>query len=451
MHTFPEDFLFGAATAAYQVEGAAREDGRGPSIWDTFCQKPGRIRDDDTGDVSIDQYHRYKEDVQILKTLGVQMYRFSVSWPRVLPEGRGRVNQAGLDYYDRLVDELLANGIQPWVTLFHWDLPQALEDAYGGWRNPQISDDFAAYAGIISERLSDRVKNFFTVNEFACFIESGYGNGGNPGCFAPGLRISKKELAQASHNALLAHGKAVLALRSKARQPIQVGLAENAQSTCPIIETPENIKAARKAFGEINAKYLTTIMEGAYRPSYLEKLGLDAPHFTDEEMKIIASPLDFLGMNMYFSYLIRAADNKDGFDTIPVTASHPRFMMPWLHLGPQITYWAPRFAREVWNVKAFYITENGCASEDVPNFQGEILDTDRIVYLRSHFENAARAVAEGWPLKGYFIWSAFDNFEWACGYSRRFGLVYVNYKTQKRTPKLSYRWYQEVIRNRTVV
>lgn len=451
MYTFPKDFLFGAATAAYQVEGAAREDGRGLSIWDTFCLQPGRILNDDTGDVSIDQYHRYKEDVQILKKLGVGAYRFSVSWPRVLPEGRGRVNQAGLDYYDRLVDELLANGIQPWLTLFHWDLPQALEDAYGGWRSPKVADDFAAYAGIISERLSDRVTNFFTMNEFGCFVDKGYGEGQITDSFAPGIKIPRQELAQASHNALLAHGKAVLALRSKARQPIQIGLAENGAFTCPVIESPAHIEAARKAFGELNGKYLTAIMEGAYRPYYLEKLGADAPRFTDEEMKIISTPLDFVGMNMYSPHLIRAADNKDGFESVPISRSHPRFTMPWLHLGPQITYWTPRFAKELWNVKAFYITENGCAADDGPNYNGEILDTDRVVYLRTHFQSAARAVAEGWPLKGYFVWSAFDNFEWACGYSRRFGMVYVNYKTQKRTPKLSYEWYQETIRNRTVV
>jgi beta-glucosidase len=450
-HPFPQDFLFGCATASYQVEGAANLDGRGPSIWDTFAKKPGRTLADHNADVSVDQYHRYKEDVQLMKWLGLGAYRFSISWSRVLPNGTGKINEKGLDYYNRLVDELLANGIQPWITLFHWDLPQALEDRYGGWRSPQIADDFAEYAGVISDRLSDRVKDFFTINEFFCFIDKGYGQGHVFDSFAPGIKLAPKELNQTRHNALLAHGKAVQALRAHARQPLHVGLADNSTICVPVTETEENINAARKAFREQNAWLITPVMEGKYLDHSLEELGADAPVFTDEEMKVISSPLDFVGMNMYTPVLIRHADNKQGYEPVAFSASHPKFHMPWLNFGPQITYWAPRFAKELWNVEKFYITENGCAADDQMNFDGEILDTDRVTYLREHFSHAARAVAEGWPLKGYFVWSLLDNFEWAYGFTRRFGITYVNYSTLERTPKLSAHWYRDLIRNRRIV
>lgn len=450
-HPFPKDFLFGAATASYQIEGASIEDGRGPSIWDTFSKKPGRTLFDHNGDVSVDQYHRYKEDVQLMKKLGLQAYRFSISWSRVLPEGKGPVNEMGFDYYNRLVDELLASGIQPWITLFHWDLPQALEDQYGGWRNKQIADDFADYASLVADRLSDRVKNFFTMNEFYCFIDKGYGMGDVFDSFAPGVKLPAKELNQTRHHALLAHGKAVQALRAHAKQPINVGIADNSNIYVPVTETEENITAARKAFREGNAWLITAIMEGRYLDCFLKEQGDNAPVFTEEEMKIIGSPLDFVGMNMYTPMLVQHADNKAGYEILPFSNSHPKFHMPWLNFGPQITYWAPRFAKELWNVESFYITENGCAADDHPNIQGKIIDTDRVAYLREHFSHAARAVSEGWPLKGYFVWSLMDNFEWAYGYTRRFGIVYVNYSTLERTPKLSAEWYRDVIRNRRVL
>ena len=255
-HPFPKDFVFGTATASYQVEGAVSEDGRGPSIWDTFSHLPGRIIHDQNADVAVDQYHRYEEDVASMKWMGLGAYRFSISWSRVLPEGRGRVNEKGFDYYDRLVDELLENGIQPWPTLFHWDLPQALEDAYGGWRGRQIIDDFADYAALVAERLSDRVKNFFTVNEFYCFIDKGYGMGEVFDAFAPGVKISRKELNQTRHNALIAHGRAVQALRAHARQPLNIGVADLCNIACPVMETEENIVAARAA-GMVAVQYLS--------------------------------------------------------------------------------------------------------------------------------------------------------------------------------------------------
>lgn len=386
-----------------------------------------------------------------MKWMGLGAYRFSISWPRVLPSGSGTVNAKGLDYYSRLVDELLSQGIEPWATLFHWDLPQGLEDAYGGWRGKRIADDFADYAALIAEKLSDRVKNFFTINEFFCFIEKGYSLGDVFDSFAPGVKVSRKELNQTRHHALLAHGKAVQALRANARQPIRIGIAENAGICCPVTETEENIAAARKAFREENAHYITAVMEGKYLDRYLKEQGSDAPVFTEEEMKIIGTPMDFLGMNMYTPTLVRHADNANGYEIVPFSESHPTYHMPWLKYGPQITYWAPRFSKELWNVSAFYITENGCAADDRPNLKGEVLDTDRVAYLRAHFTQAARATAEGWPLAGYFVWSLLDNFEWAYGYTRRFGIIYVNYSTLERTPKLSAHWYRDVIRERRVL
>lgn len=451
-HTrFPDDFIFGCATASFQVEGAWQEDGKGPSVWDTFCRQPGRVLSDHTGDISTDQFHRYKEDVKLMQWLGLKAYRFSISWPRIFPEGRGRLNEKGFDYYNRLVDELLAHGIQPWATLFHWDLPQGLQDAYGGWANKQIADDFADYAAAVADKLSDRVKNFFTINEFFCFVDKGYAQGDMFDGFAPGQKLSRREVNQARHYALLAHGKAVQALRAHGKQELNIGLAENPTFCVPVMETDEHTAAARKAFREKNAHYITAVMEGKYLDCYLAEQGTDSPVFTDEEMRTISAPLDFVGMNMYAPTLIRAADNACGYEEVKLSDSHPRFHMPWLTFGPQIAYWAPRFAKELWNVKSFYITENGCAADDKPNFNGEVLDTDRVAYLREHFHYAARAIAEEWPLKGYFVWSFLDNFEWAYGYTRRFGIVYVNYSSLERTPKLSAHWYKEVIQRKMVI
>ena len=240
-------------------------------------------------------------------------------------------------------------------------------------------------------------------------------------------------------------------MRAAARGPVSVGLAENPAIPCPLIETPANIEAAKKAMRRLNARYLTAVMEGAYLPSYLEELGADAPAFTEAEMKTIAAPLDFLGCNMYAPTYVEAADNEAGFREVPVSPAHPRFEFDWLSFGPEITYWAPRLAAELWGVKAFYITENGCSTPDTPDLDGQVNDTGRVAYLRAHFQSAARAVAEGYPLKGYFVWSLLDNFEWAYGYTRRFGLIHVNYSSLKRTPKLSYQWYRELIRHRRLV
>ncbi len=446
-YQFPNGFLWSCATAAYQVEGGANADGRGPSIWDTFSHTPGKVYHNETGDVADDQYHRYKQDVQLLKWVGAKAYRFSVSWSRVFPEGVGKPNPKGIDYYKRLTDELVANGIQPFCTLFHWDLPQALQDRFGGWQSRETSKAFADYAGYVAGQLSDKVKHFFTMNEFGSFIDAGYGQG----TFAPGLRLPPAQLNQARHNAVLAHGLAVQAIRAKAEPGTNVGLAENFDNGVPVIESEPHINASVKATRLMNAYYLTVIMEGKYMNEYLEAEGANAPKFTPEDLKIICSPLDFLGINVYTPTYIRASDSRLGFERIPNPPSFPHMLSKWLFVGPEALYWGPRHVAQIWNAKEIYITENGCSSSDVLTPDGHVYDTDRIMYLRNYLSQLHRAVSEGFPVRGYFLWSLMDNFEWADGYNLRFGIYYVDYKTQKRYPKMSAYWYRDLIQRNAVV
>jgi beta-glucosidase len=437
---FPQGFLWGSATASYQVEGAVNEDGRGPSIWDTFSHTPGKTNNGDTGDVADDHYHRYKEDVQLMKALGLKTYRFSVAWPRVYPQGTGTPNPKGLDFYNRLVDELLANNIQPYCTLFHWDLPQALEDK-GGWQSGSTSEAFATYAGYVAQHLSDRVSHFMTLNEMSSFVDIGYKEGRH----APGLKLPPAGVNQVRHHAVLAHGLGVQAIRAHAKLGTKVGLAENATACVPVIETPEHIAAAKKAMREVNAGYLTVVMEGKYTDAYLHHAGADAPKFTDADMKAIGSPVDFVGLNVYTPSYVRADNSARGFAMVPPPASYPHMMSPWLHVGPEALYWGPKLAAEIWNIKDIYITENGASSTDVLTPDGHVYDSDRVMYLRNYLTQLHRAVSEGVPVRGYFCWSLMDNYEWADGYAYRFGIHYVDFKTQKRTPKLSAHFYREVI------
>jgi beta-glucosidase len=448
---FPPNFLFGVATSAYQVEGAASEDGRAPSIWDRYAHTPGKVHGGDHADVSTDMYHRYPEDIALLRGMGARAYRFSVSWPRILPAGIGKANERGLDFYDRLVDSLLKAGIEPWVTLFHWDLPQALQDQYGGWLSRQIVEDFADYCTLVVKRLGDRVKHFLTINEFVCFIDYGYAAPGDPCFAAPGLSVTRKQRNQARHHALLAHGRAVQAIRS-ARSGLEVGLAENSLVCCPLLEEPESLAAAKTAMRHQNAHFLTAILEGDYLPEYLEQEGSDAPDFSAEDMKIIHEPLDFVGLNVYTAALVQPSAAPPGFKAVPFAAHHPKFGMDWLNFWPDSVYWAARHLSEIWGVRRVFITENGCAENDGQSdpVNGEVLDTSRVVYLREHSRAAARAVAEGWPLQGIFFWSLMDNFEWACGFSRRFGLIHVDYKTLRRTPKLSAQFFQRLATTRMI-
>jgi beta-glucosidase len=439
---FPKNFLWGTATASYQVEGAATEDGRMPSVWDTYAKIPGSIRNGDTGDVADDFYHRYKEDIALMKTLGVKGFRFSIAWPRVFPQGTGAPNPKGLDFYKSMLDELHKAGIEPYCTLYHWDTPQAIEDKFGGWRNRDITKIFADYAGYCASQLSDRITNWMTINEFSSYIDASYGADPH---HAPAVKTSRAEQMQARHYAVLAHGMAVQAIRASAKHPARVGMAENIDGVMPAIETPEHIQAAAVAIRELNAQYATVILEGKYTDNYLRKLGADAPKFTAEELKIISTPLDFLGINAYTTSEVMAADNADGYVRVPRPASYPHLMTNWLFYNPQALYWTPKLVSEVWGVREMYITENGCSAADHVNEDGKVLDTDRVNYLRNYLTQLQRGISEGVPVKGYFVWSMLDNFEWTKGYTERFGITYIDFKTQKRIPKLSYEFYKTVI------
>jgi beta-glucosidase len=440
---YPKGFLWGCATAAYQIEGAAKEDGRGPSIWDTFSHTPGKTYHGDTGDVADDSYHLYKEDVRLLKALGVGGYRMSLSWSRIFPNGTGQPNPKGLDYYQRVVDELLANNITPYITLFHWDLPQALP---GGWQSRDTSKAFADYAAYVTRQLGDRVHHFMTTNEFTCFTDAGYRDGG----FAPGLKLPDAEANQVRHHGILAHGLAVQAIRANAPAGTQVGLAENAVVYVPVIESPEHIEAARRATRIGNAPFLTTLMEGKYPEEYIEHEGTNAPRVEPGDMKAIGSPLDFVGLNVYTPTYVRADGSPQGYAVEHAPTSYPHMASPWLTIGPECIYWAVRNVCDLWKPPAIYITENGCSSDDVMTPDGRIEDTDRVMYLRNHLTHLHRAATEGYPVKGYFLWSLLDNYEWADGYSKRFGIHYVDFKTEKRTPKLSAEWYRDVIARNAV-
>ena len=442
---FPEGFLWGSATASYQVEGAVKEDGRGQSIWDTFSHTPGKTHNGDTGDVADDDYHRYREDIAIMKELGLKTCRFSIAWPRIFPEGTGKPNPKGLDHYQRFVDELHNAGIEPFCTLYHWDLPQALEDK-GGWQNRATSEAFAAYCGYTAGKLSDRISHFMTTNEIETFTDLGYKNGTH----APGLQLDPKAFAQVCHNAVLGHGLAVQAIRAQAKAGTQVGLAENISSTVPAIATDEHIRAGRTAIQEENARYMNVIQTGKYTDAYLKKLGPNAPQFTDADLKAISSPLDFVGINVYTPTYVMAAPGSDlGYQVVPFPTSYPHMFSDWLHIGPEALYWGPKLAHEVWGIKTIYITENGASSDDklTPDAQGnmQVLDTDRTMYLRNYLTQLHRGVSEGVPDKGYFLWSLLDNYEWADGYEKRFGITYVDFQTQKRIPKLSSRFYKATI------
>lgn len=439
---FPAGFVWGTATSSYQVEGAVNEDGRGPSIWDTFTHTSGKIEDGSTGDRANDHYHRYKEDVGLIKNLGARAYRFSIAWPRVFPDGAGAPNPKGLDFYNRLVDELLANGIEPYATLYHWDLPQALQDRVGGWRSRDTSKAFGDYAGYVAQRLTDRVKNIFTLNEVGRFLPFGYALGVD----APGLKLPPAEVNQARHHVALAHGLAVQAIRAKGRPGTRVGPAENITACVPAVNTPENIRATEIATRELNAGFLGVILEGKYTEGFLQYAGADAPKFTAEELKIIAQPNDFVGLNIYAPHCyVLATDSVPGWKPLPMPASFPHMSSDWLRIAPETIYWAPRIAAKLWNIKSIYISENGTSGEDKVQPDGQIYDLDRIMFLRNYLAQLQRATADGVPIHGYFLWSLMDNFEWIFGYAKRFGLYRVDFETQARVPKLSAAFYRDVI------
>jgi beta-glucosidase len=442
--SFPKDFRWGCATASYQIEGAASEDGRGKTNWDVFSHTPGKVANGDTGDVACDSYHRYAEDRALLQGLGVDMYRMSLAWSRIFPEGRGKPNPKGVDHYKRVIDDLLGANITPYVTMFHWDLPAALP---GGWQNRDTAKAFADYAGYMAGQLGDRVKHFMTTNELRCFTDLGH----KVGIHAPGLKLDEKAANQVRHHGCLAHGLGVQAIRAHVPAGTQVGIAENPNLFVPVIETPEHIEAARNATRDDNAMFLGAVMEGKYSDWYLQSQGANAPQVQAGDMTAIGSPLDFVGLNIYTPGYVRADETAPrGYAIVPRQPSSPRMASPWLYVGPEVMYWGVRQVSELWKPKAIYISENGCSADD-PVSNGRIDDSDRVMYLRNYITHLQRAVAEGYPAAGYFLWSLLDNFEWADGYGKRFGVHHVDFATQKRTPKLSAYWYRELIRRRALV
>lgn len=444
---FPEGFVWGVATSAAQIEGAAFEAGKGESVWDRFASRPGTIAHGDTPAIACDHYHQFEADTGLMAELGIRHHRLSIAWPRIIPDGDGPINPRGLDFYDRLIDSHLAAGITPWITLFHWDLPQALEER-GGWLSRTTADAFRRYTETVVTRLRDRVTHWFTLNEMPCFIGKGYGDGD----FAPGRTESPRALNQAYHHALLAHGHGVAAIRALGGPNAQVGLAHNhlPPPSIPVVESAPHLAAAQVDYERTNGPLMGPLFRGSYPATFLEAAGADAPQIEAGDLDTIAQPIDFLGLNLYSGDFVRAG--RDGQpERLAFPPQYPKGDLPWLNLTPQVLYWGVRHAAELFGVRTFYITEHGAAFHDEANDQGEILDLDRREVMRAALLELHRAIREGFDVRGYFAWSLLDNFEWAEGYAKRFGLVHVDRTNQRRTPKLSAHWYAEVIRENRVL
>lgn len=439
---FPKDFIWGAAAASYQVEGAACDDGKGLSVWDMLCQQPGAIWEGNSGDVACDHYHRFEEDARMMGEIGLKAYRLSVSWPRVIPDGAGKVNEKGLEFYDRLIDALLENGVQPWVTLFHWDYPYSLF-LKGGWLHPDSSDWFAEYASVIVDKLSDRVTHWMTLNEPQVFIDSGH----RLGRHAPGLKLGFKEVLTAAHNALLAHGKSAQVIRAGAKSAPLIGAAPVGVTKIPASNDVADIDAARARMFSITEKncdnntwFADPMVLGMYPEDGLKLFEAELPDIKDGDLDTICQPLDFYGVNIYRGDVIKAGQTEPvlGTDGPPLTT------MNW-RVTPEALYWGPKFLHERYDLP-LVITENGMANMDWVHTDGKVHDPQRIDYLTRYLGALERASEDGVPVNGYMYWSIMDNFEWAEGYKQRFGLVYVDYGTGERTLKDSAHWYKEVIK-----
>jgi beta-glucosidase len=470
--TFPRDFAWGAATAAYQVEGAVREDGRGPSVWDVFSHKPGAVFEGHTGDVACDHYHRYRQDIALMKTLGVSSYRFSVSWTRVLPDGVGTQNPKGLDFYSRLVDELLKAGIAPMCTLFHWDFPQALY-ARGGWLSRDVAGWFGDYAAVVAEHLGDRVKVWVTQNEPQCFI----GMGLLDGVHAPGDKLTFDKYLVAAHNSMRAHGRAVQARRAHARGnpgDTRIGYVISTQVAQPASGRAEDIEAARWATMSVrdrnqwnNTWWTDPVLLGRYPADGVTLHGKDMPAFPEADLKDIQQPLDFIGLNIYKADTWRATGASTSTSgpaassaaasaaasssarapagvQVTTPAGYPRSGVDWQPITPAALYWGPKFFWDRYHLP-ISITENGLSTRDQIFLDGKVHDPQRVDYMHRALLELRRAMEDGVPVTGYHAWSLLDNFEWADGYKQRFGMVYVDYQTQRRIPKDSFAWYRQVI------
>ena len=442
---FPGGFVWGSATASYQIEGAADEDGKGPSVWDMMCRKGGTIWNGQSGAVACDHYHRYKEDVAHWKEIGLKGYRLSISWPRVIPAGVGAVNPKGLDFYDKLIDELLAANISPYLTLFHWDYP--LELYYrGGWLNPDSPDWFADYTRVVVERLSDRVTHWMTLNEPQCFV----GLGHRDGVHAPGDKLAFKEILRMTRHVLLAQGKAVQTIRAHAKSEAKVGYAPVGTVKVPATEDPKDIEAARRSMFSItepkgywnNTWWMDPVILGCYPEDGLQAYAPDLPEMGEGDLETMCQPLDFFGVNIYQGQTVRAGPdgNAEPVD-LPTGYAMTAFRWP---VTPEALRWGPRFFHERYKLP-IVITENGLANLDWVALDGKVHDPQRIDFTRRYLLQLGKAIEDGADVRGYFHWSIMDNFEWAEGYRQRFGLIHVDYDSQKRTLKDSAYWYKEVI------
>ncbi|MBQ0001311.1 MAG: beta-glucosidase [Clostridiales bacterium] len=443
---FREDFVWGVASSSYQIEGRDPEDGAGKCIWDTF-QEEGHIRDNDDAMVACDHMHRYKEDFALMKELGIKAYRFSINWCRIMPNGTGEVNQKGIDLYRDMILSMKENGIEPYLTMYHWELPQALQDR-GGWLNEEIIEWFAEYAKVVAESFSDICDYFITLNEPQCFV----GLGHLSGVHAPGLKLDPKDVFQIAHNALRAHGRAVINLRKYSCRPIKVGYAPTGGVAIPYSNKPEDIEAARKVyFGFYNpisnwtwniSWFCDPAFLGTYPKEGLEKFAEYLPEITEEDMQLIHQPLDFMGQNIYNGYLVRCGEDGE-----PEMMRHRKGMTKtstnWV-VTPECIYWGVKFLYDRYHMP-IYMTENGMACHDCVSVDGKVHDPNRIDFLDRYISALQQAADEGVDVRGYFEWTFLDNFEWPDGYNERFGIVYVDFETLERIPKDSAYWYGEVI------
>ncbi len=443
---FGKNFIWGAATAAYQIEGGAFEDGKGLNIFDTFCQIPNKIDNNDNGNIACDHYHRWKSDIALMKEIGLKAYRFSLSWARILPEGIGKINDKGIEFYNNIIDELLKNDIEPYITLYHWDLPLAL-DKLGGWRNPEIVRWFSEYAKVVAENFSDRVKYFMTINEPQVIMVNGY----QQGVLAPGLNLTVPELLDAAHNLLKAHGAAVVTLRTYAKQSLSIGYAPCGQFNMPLNETPEDIEAARRSMFSFDDPYKSVgslvwyndpIIFGKYPENEFALCEKYMPEITDSDMTLISQPIDFLGHNVYWGHMVSSSDGMPEIVSDPGGFKNPPHKWP---VTPDCLYWGTKFLYDRYKMP-IYITENGKSCLDEISQDGKVHDTERIDYINGYLKGLKKSILEGSDVRGYFQWSLMDNFEWTYGYKDRFGLIYVDYNTQKRILKDSAYRYNEIIR-----
>lgn len=446
MMKYPKNFVWGAATSSMQIEGAAEDGGKGKNIWNTFSKQPGKIRKGHNPDISCNHYYRYKEDIEIMKKIGIPAYRFSIDWSRVLPNGTGKVNQEGLNFYAELIDTLLENNIEPYITLYHWELPEALHQK-GGWLNDEIVDWFGEYAALIAKNFGNRVKYFFTINEPQCFIGLGYLHG----VHAPGYKCSVGETVRMSHNVLKAHGRAVQMIRQYASPDVKVGFAPTCGIPYPASDKAEDIEAAKKVmFGMPEDNNWTwnvswwsdPVLLGHYPEEGLRRFSSYLPKITKDDMKLISEPIDMYGQNIYNGWEVKMGENGEPV-SVPRYMGFPTTACGW-PITPECLYWGPKFLYERYQ-KPIYITENGISCNDVISLDGEVHDPNRIDFEERYLGQLQRAISDGADVRGYFYWSLMDNFEWAEGYTQRFGLVYVDYRTGERILKDSAKWYGKLI------